>query len=62
MYVHPDVIILDISMTVMNGIEAIQELTQCGSTAKVVFLTVETGNNLLMRALRRARRAMSGNR
>lgn|SRR5215469_1666421 len=43
----PDVIILDISMPVMNGIEAMQKLTQCGSTAKVVFLTVETGEQFV---------------
>jgi DNA-binding NarL/FixJ family response regulator len=36
----PDVLILDISMGVMNGLEAARFLTRIGSTAKIVFLTV----------------------
>jgi len=37
---QPDVIVLDISMPIMTGIEAAHELIQSGSTAKLVFLTV----------------------
>ena len=37
---RPDVIVLDISMPGMTGIEAAHELRESGSTAKVVFLTV----------------------
>ena len=36
----PDVIVLDITMPVLNGIEAAVELHELGSTAKIVFLTV----------------------
>ena len=36
----PDVIVLDISMPGLTGIEAAQELRAAGSTAKLVFLTV----------------------
>ena len=36
----PDVLILDISMGLMNGLEAARFLTRIGSTAKIVFLTV----------------------
>ena len=36
----PDVLLLDISMPVMNGIEAALHLKEEGSSAKVVFLTV----------------------
>lgn len=36
----PDVLILDISMGLMNGLEAARLLTRIGSKAKIVFLTV----------------------
>jgi DNA-binding NarL/FixJ family response regulator len=36
----PDVIVLDISMPGLTGIEAARELREAGSTAKLVFLTV----------------------
>ena len=36
----PDVIVLDISMPGLTGIEAAHELREAGSTAKLVFLTV----------------------
>jgi len=36
----PDVIVLDISMPKLNGIEAARQLKAAGSTAKIVFLTV----------------------
>jgi DNA-binding NarL/FixJ family response regulator len=39
---HPDVIITDISMPILNGIEAAEQLKQSGSRAKVVFLTVHS--------------------
>jgi len=37
---HPDVIVLDISMPIMNGLEVAATLRRTGSTAAVVFLTV----------------------
>jgi DNA-binding NarL/FixJ family response regulator len=37
---EPDVIVLDITMPIMTGIEAAHELREAGSTAKLVFLTV----------------------
>jgi DNA-binding NarL/FixJ family response regulator len=36
----PDLLVLDISMPVMNGIEAAARLKESGSKAKVIFLTV----------------------
>lgn len=36
----PDLIVLDISMPVLNGIEVASQLRESGSRAKVVFLTV----------------------
>jgi DNA-binding NarL/FixJ family response regulator len=38
----PDVLVLDISMPVVNGIEAASRLRALGSRARVVFLTVNT--------------------
>ncbi len=39
---HPDIIVTDISMPVLNGIEAVEELQKAGSRAKVIFLTVHS--------------------
>jgi len=39
---HPDVIVVDISMPELSGIDAVHELRTSGCTAKVVFLTVQT--------------------
>ena len=38
----PDVVVLDIAMPVMNGIEAACRLKKSGSRASVIFLTVQT--------------------
>jgi DNA-binding NarL/FixJ family response regulator len=37
---QPDVIVADITMPSLNGIEAVAQLKKAGSTAKVVFLTM----------------------
>jgi DNA-binding NarL/FixJ family response regulator len=37
---EPDLIVLDISMPVLNGIETARRLTAAGSRARIVFLTV----------------------
>jgi len=37
---EPDVVVLDISMPVLNGIEAARKLKAAGSPARIVFLTV----------------------
>jgi DNA-binding NarL/FixJ family response regulator len=39
---QPDVIITDITMPTLNGIEAAKQLKESGSRAKVVFLTVHS--------------------
>jgi DNA-binding NarL/FixJ family response regulator len=36
----PDVLIIDICMPILNGIEAAEKLWNSGNTAKIVFLTV----------------------
>jgi DNA-binding NarL/FixJ family response regulator len=37
---QPDLIVSDITMPLLNGIDALQELREAGSTARFVFLTV----------------------
>jgi DNA-binding NarL/FixJ family response regulator len=39
---RPDVIVTDISMPVLSGIDAVHKLRESGSTAKFVFLTVHS--------------------
>jgi len=48
----PDVCLLDISMPIMNGIEAASQLKERGSTAKVIFLTVHEDRDFIQAALR----------
>ncbi len=39
---NPDVIVLDITMPLLNGIDAVRKLKESGSNAKIVFLTIHT--------------------
>ncbi len=47
----PDVLVLDISMPVQNGIEAACHLRALGSTTRVVFLTINTEPEFVEAAL-----------
>ena len=49
--INPDVVILDISMPTMNGIEAATRLKQRGSKARIIFLTVHEEPEFLQAAL-----------
>jgi len=44
---EPDLVVLDISMPLMSGIEVAQELKKLGSKAKIVFLTVHEDTDIL---------------
>jgi DNA-binding NarL/FixJ family response regulator len=44
---NPDLVVLDISMPLMSGIEVAQELKKLGNKAKIVFLTVHEDNDIL---------------
>ena len=48
---EPDVVVLDISMPVLNGIEAARKLRATGSRAKIVFLTVHADQDYVRAAL-----------
>jgi len=43
----PDLVVLDISMPLMSGIEVAEELTRLGNKAKIVFLTVHEDQDIL---------------
>jgi len=49
---NPDVIIADISMPVMNGLDAVRQLKKDGATAKIIFLTMHADDRLLAEAFR----------
>lgn len=48
---NPDVCLIDISMPVINGIEAALRLKGDGSTAKIIFLTIHEDPDFLVAAL-----------
>ncbi len=47
----PDVLVLDISMPVMNGIETAHRLQEAGNPARIVFLTVHDDADFAREAL-----------
>ena len=48
---NPDVIVADISMPLLNGIEAAQQLKRANSPAKIIFLTMHPDATYATRAL-----------
>ena len=48
---HPDVIVLDITMPDLDGIEAARQLKRAGCRAKLVFLTVHEDPDYVRTAL-----------
>jgi DNA-binding NarL/FixJ family response regulator len=48
---HPDLVVLDISMPGLSGIEVARELTRLGNSAKIVFLTVHEDADILAACL-----------
>jgi DNA-binding NarL/FixJ family response regulator len=47
----PDVLVLDISMPVMSGLEAARAITAAGSQTRIVFLTVHEDSDFARAAL-----------
>ena len=48
---NPDVIVVDISMPLLNGIDAASQIRNAGIQAKIIFLTMHTEINYARRAL-----------
>jgi len=48
----PDVIVVDISMPVLNGLDSVRRLKEKGIHAKVIFLTMHADDRLLAEAFR----------
>jgi DNA-binding NarL/FixJ family response regulator len=51
MRLNPDVIVADISMPELSGIEAAHQLHERGSTAKLVFLTIHSNDEFVSACL-----------
>jgi DNA-binding NarL/FixJ family response regulator len=49
---QPDVCLLDISMPLLNGIEAAVRLKESGSKAKIIFLTIHEDPDFVMAAFK----------
>jgi len=49
---NPDVIVVDISMPVMNGLDAVRQLKERRIPAKIIFLTMHADDRLLAEAFR----------
>lgn len=49
---NPDVIIVDISMPVLNGFDAVRQLKEKGVSARVIFLTMHIDDSLVAEAFR----------
>jgi DNA-binding NarL/FixJ family response regulator len=48
----PDVIVVDISMPVLNGLDAVRQLTKEGTPARIIFLTMHADDSLVAEAFR----------
>jgi DNA-binding NarL/FixJ family response regulator len=48
----PDVIVVDISMPVLNGLDAVRQLKALGVKARIIFLTMHADDRLLAEAFR----------
>jgi two-component system invasion response regulator UvrY len=60
LYFRPDLIVVDVLMPVMGGIEAVKRLSAQLSTVAVVFISTDTGEENVQRVFRIGARAFVG--
>jgi len=53
---RPDLVVVDIIMPILNGIDAVRELVQAGSTAKFIFLTIHSSEDHVQACLKEGAR------
>ena len=51
LHLQPDIIVTDISLPELNGIEAVDELRKSGCNSKVIFLTVHSDPDFIRTCL-----------
>jgi DNA-binding NarL/FixJ family response regulator len=51
MRLNPEVIVTDISMPILNGIEAVQRLRESGCKSRIVFLTVHADSDFVRKCI-----------
>jgi two-component system NarL family response regulator len=49
---HPDLVLLDLNMPVMNGVEAIRGIRECAPECRIIVLTTYDGDGDIHRALK----------
>jgi two-component system, NarL family, response regulator NreC len=49
---HPDIVVSDVSMPQLSGIQALRQLVAAGSKARFIFLTVHSDGDLAAEAIR----------
>jgi len=49
---HPEIAILDLSMPLLNGVDAAREIMKSNLRTKVVLLTMHTEDHLILESLR----------
>ena len=51
MRLEPEIVVTDISMPVLNGIEAAEQLKEAGCKSRIIFLTVHLGADFVRRCI-----------